>query len=372
MTRNTDGVALRSLAVPRSRSREWFAASLKTAGFVGTVLAVPVVWLALFAVFAVPAVLAFAVRALLARLSWNGMHRWPREPIPDDRVTPAGSIIFDRRRDVSKLEGCNTRNVQFRWNIFSRWIEKLLQRRPAPAALDLGAGSLRDTYELTARGLSVDALDLNADQLHASWNAYDWSAVTRKPRLITGSLVEAGLTRDTYDLVLAFDVIEHLRDLDRNLVTLAEIMTDKGLLFVSVPNRRAAFERLFRIYHERRLSRGIVDTSGVPHVNFKSPSEWKATFRESGFSVLDHEMAIGFLVNDIWQATFAIPLRTFVDPVIQRCCARLGRPYRARVIENLLYPRWWMRLVNELDEALKPLTHPFWGWNLLVLSRAQS
>jgi 2-polyprenyl-3-methyl-5-hydroxy-6-metoxy-1,4-benzoquinol methylase len=330
-----------------------------------------VVWLALFTVFAIPAVLAFAARALLGRLSWNGTHRRPREPMADDPMTPTGAIIFDRRRDVSKLDGCNTRNVQFRWNIFSRWIDRLLQRRPASVALDLGAGSLRDTYELAAHGLSVDALDLNADQLHASWNAYDWDTVTRKPRLMTGSLAEAMIDPGTYDLVLAFDVIEHLRDLDANLATLAKVMTQKGLLFVTVPNRRAAFERLFRMYHERRLARGIVDTSGVPHVNFKSPSEWVDTFGRNGFVVLDHDMAIGFLVNDIWQATFAIPMRTFVDPVIQKCCGRLGRPYRLGAIERLLYPRWLMRLVNELDEALKPIAHPLWGWNLLVLGRSQ-
>jgi len=358
-------------AAPRSRSRTWFVSSLKTAGFVGTLLAIPVIWLALFVVFAVPAALAFALRALVGRLSWNATHRWQSEPIPDDHLTPAGAIIFDRRRDVSKLDGCNTRNVQFRWNIFSRWIAKLLQRRPAPAALDVGAGSLRDTYELTVRGLSVDALDLNADQLHASWNAYDWGTVARKPRLMTGSIAEAGLNRDTYDLVLAFDVIEHLRDLDGNLATLGEVMTDKGLLFVTVPNRRAAFERLFRLHHKIRVSRGIIDTSGVPHVNFKSPSEWEDAFRRSGFVVLEHDMAIGFLVNDIWQATFGIPVRTFVDPVIHKYCVRLGRPYRVGVIERLLYPRWLMRLVNELDEVLKPITHPLWGWNLLVLGRSQ-
>jgi hypothetical protein len=30
-----------------------------------------------------------------------------------------------------------------------------------------------------------------------------------------------------------------------------------------------------------------------------------------------------------------------------------------------------MRLVNELDEALKPIAHSLWGWNLLVLGRSE-
>jgi 2-polyprenyl-3-methyl-5-hydroxy-6-metoxy-1,4-benzoquinol methylase len=362
-------VAIPPAAFPRRKS--WLISGVKIAGFLGTILVVPIVWVALFLTFLGPAVLAFAVRGLLGRLSWNGTHRWPSEQLPAGHQMPAGGIIFDRRRDVSKLEGCNTRNVQFRWSVFTIWTAKLLGHRPAPVALDLGAGSLRDTYELSLRGIKVDALDLNAKQLEQSWKAYEWNHVRCEPRLMTGRLSDAALNQDAYDLVLAFDVIEHLPDLEANLARLMRVITPDGLLFVTVPNRRAVFERLFRLYHRRRLKRGIVDTSGVPHVNFKSPLEWEETFRQSGFAVLDHDMAIGFLVNDVWQAMFGIPIRTFVDPVVQKWYERRGRPFRICVIERFLYPRWWMRFVNELDEALKPLTRPLWGWNLMVLSRSQ-
>jgi len=360
------GVALPVGAIPRRRT--WLISGVRIAGFIATIVVVPFVWLALFLMFLVPAVLAFVVRGLLGRLTWNGTHRL-RSARPTDDLMPA-AIVFDRRRDVSKLDGCNTRNVQYRWGIFSIWTARLLERRPAPVALDVGAGSLRDTYELSLRGITVDALDLNVEQLHQSWNAYDWKHVRREPRLVTGALTDAALDQNAYDLVLAFDVIEHLLDLEGSLAGLARAMAPDGLLFVTVPNRRAAFERLFRLFHRRRLARGIVDRSGVPHVNFKSPLEWRETFRESGFSVLDHDMAIGFLVNDVWQATFGIPMRTFVDPVIQQWCIRVGRPYRAGTVERLLYPRWWMRFINELDEVLKPLARPLWGWNLMVLSRS--
>jgi 2-polyprenyl-3-methyl-5-hydroxy-6-metoxy-1,4-benzoquinol methylase len=363
------GVALPVGAIPRRRP--WLISGLKIAGFIATVLVTPFVWLALFLTFLAPAILAFAVRGLLGRLTWNGTHRWRSERPTDDQLVPASAIVFDRRRDVSKLDGCNTRNVQYRWNIFSIWTARLLGRVPAPVALDVGAGSLRDTYELSLRGITVDALDLNVEQLRESWKAYDWKHVRREPHLMTGGLTDAALNGDAYDIVLAFDVIEHLLDLEGNLAALTRAMAPDGLLFVTVPNRRAAFERLFRLFHRRRLSRGIVDRSGVPHVNFKSPLEWRETFSQNGFSVLDHDMAIGFLVNDVWQATFGIPMRMFVDPVIQQWCARLSRPYRAGTIERLLYPRWWMRFVNELDEALKPLARQLWGWNLMVLGRSR-
>src|SRR5206468_441943 len=148
--------------------RRWriIATGLKTVGFVGTVLITPLAWSVLFLLFFIPALIAFGLRTVRGQLSWNGKHRWKAQPLlaHDGDEAPAGAIIFDRRRDVSKLLGCNTRNVQFRWDIFSRWIATLLQHRAEPTALDLGAGSLRDTYELTTLGVKVDALDLNAEQ----------------------------------------------------------------------------------------------------------------------------------------------------------------------------------------------------------------
>jgi 2-polyprenyl-3-methyl-5-hydroxy-6-metoxy-1,4-benzoquinol methylase len=345
---------------------------VKILGFLGTVVFIPVAWSGLFLLFIVPALAVFALRKVRGRLSWNGAHDWSAEPMPSSGApTRSGvtAIVFDRRLDVSKLEGCNTRNVQFRWSIFARWVARLVQRRPDATALDFGAGSLRDTYQLATLGLKVDALDLNAEQLREGYGAYQWAQVAHQPDLIAGPIGRIAANAEKYDLIIAFDVIEHLIDLDTNLKTLRGLLKSDGLLFITVPNRRSLIERFFRMFHRRRLSRGIMDSSGVPHVNFHTPAEWVHLFRDYGFSILDRDMAIGFLVNDVWHALFGIPTRVFVDPVIQNCHARLGRAYRPGDFERMLYPKWWMRLVNELDEVLKPICHPLWGWNLFVLGR---
>jgi len=345
---------------------------LKTLGFVVTAVFIPVAWSGLFLLFIIPALVVFVLRKVRGRLSWNGAHDWNAGSAPSSSAptrSPVTAIVFDRRQDVSKLEGCNTRNVQFRWTIFERWVARLAQHRPEAIALDFGAGSMRDTYQLATIGLKVDALDLNAEQLREGYEAYQWTQVAHQPDLIAGPISCIAPNKEKYDLVIAFDVIEHLIDLDTSLKTLRAVLKSDGLLFVTVPNRRSLIERFFRMFHRRRLSRGIIDTSGVPHVNFNTPAEWIHLFRGYGFSVLDRDMAIGFLVNDIWHALFGIPTRVFVDPVIQNCHARLGRPYGAGDFERMLYPKWWMRLVNELDEVLKPICHPLWGWNLFVLGR---
>lgn len=76
----------------------------------------------------------------------------------DRRVSRSGvdgvDIVhtFDRTSDVSKLEGCNTRGIEYRWSIFERELATV----PAGAcALDFGAGSLRESFDLALRGFDV-------------------------------------------------------------------------------------------------------------------------------------------------------------------------------------------------------------------------
>ena len=68
-----------------------------------------------------------------------------REVNSSEKSDSATPLIFDRRRDISKLFGCNTRNVQYRWNVFASRIDQLRKNTAPPQALDFGAGSLRDS-----------------------------------------------------------------------------------------------------------------------------------------------------------------------------------------------------------------------------------
>jgi len=51
------------------------------------------------------------------------------------------NFIFDRRKDISKLFGCNTRYVQYRWSIFGRRLADLKAEFTEPRAIDFGDGS---------------------------------------------------------------------------------------------------------------------------------------------------------------------------------------------------------------------------------------
>lgn len=280
-------------------------------------------------------------------------------------------FIFDRRRDISKLFGCNTRNVQYRWSVFGRRLAQLKSEFSEPKAIDFGAGSLRDSYELSKLGFSVVSVDLDESLLQRYAEFYDWKESTSAPQLfarpLDDLLREAGA--NSFHLAIAFDVIEHLEDPPAFLKPIRSLLRPQGLLFTIVPNGRAVFERYFKYSIAKQRKRNIPWTPGVPHLQFKTPQEWEEVFEAHGFAIREHDMTIGFLVNDCWVGLFGLPLRIYVCPVLQMLAHILRLNFRADAFEGSFYPAWLMERVNVWDQLLKrPLRERF-GWNLIVAQR---
>jgi 2-polyprenyl-3-methyl-5-hydroxy-6-metoxy-1,4-benzoquinol methylase len=277
-------------------------------------------------------------------------------------------LIFDRRRDVSKLIGCNTRNVKYRWQLFSAHLLALKARFDHPRAIDFGAGSLRDSYELSREGYAVVAVDLEETTIKRYFESYDWQSCPSSPRLFTHGLATLSEQEPdrSFHLVIAFDVLEHLENPETYLRRFQRLLHPEGYLFSIVPNKRSIFETYFRRSLRRQRSKGAVLKPGVPHLQFKTPTEWARYFEANGFKIIEHDMAIGFLVNDCWNGLLGLPIRTYVSPVIELLAYRLHLNVNTAALESAFSPAWLMERVNHWDEILKPqLKHRF-GWNLIV------
>lgn len=283
-------------------------------------------------------------------------------------------LIFDRRNDVSKLYGCNTRSVRYRWPLFENRLDLLKRQFEAPTALDFGAGSLRDSYELAQRGFKVTSFDLNDVVLNRYFESYDWTRTGSTPTIRSGSLKDLRdhTPPDSVQLVIAFDVIEHLQDPAGYIRAFSKILCDDGLLFTIVPNRRSLFERYFKYSLAQQVKRGVVPEPGVPHVQFRSPEEWDQFFQANGFRIVDRDMTIGHFVNDWWNGLLSIPLRMFVYPVLELIAYRGKFDLNPGRIEATLCPPWLMERVNVLDQALKRWSNCCFGWNLIVAQRKRA
>ena len=325
----------------------------------------PFVWIIQLLIFAPPLALAFFLT---------------RETDPVDGPVPASTnyvpkpICFDRLRDVSKLHGCNTRNVNYRWSVFRETLESVQHAAPGAGpvrALDFGAGSLRDTYELSRLGFRVTALDLDEASMREGFSYYDWATTCQPPELASVSLDDL-LPFARYNVITAFDVIEHLMNPQVVLQALHRKLAKNGVLLVTVPNRLSLWERVRQSTFQRHRRENRLDlVSGIPHVQFRTPAEWAAYFSEQGFAIRRHEMGIGFLVNDVWTGFYSILSHVFVEPALNPILARtVGRRLPVNVLQVVFCPRWLMRRVHQLDVLLKPVFRHRWGWNLFVLERA--
>jgi 2-polyprenyl-3-methyl-5-hydroxy-6-metoxy-1,4-benzoquinol methylase len=191
---------------------------------------------------------------------------------------------FDRTADVSKLEGCNTRGVEYRWSIFER---ELATVSTGARVLDFGAGSLRESFDLATRGFNVTSLDIDADVLASYSSRYNWPDVTKHRVIAAPDNLFDGLREiegEKFDLITAFDVLEHLDDPATALVTLCRHLTPTGKLFITVPNGRTLFELAFRIDLMIARATGRYMRPGEPHLQRNSPARWRKIIESANFA----------------------------------------------------------------------------------------
>lgn len=327
--------------------------------------AICIAWVLLFLIFLPFLVLTFFIK------SGKDEHPLEDSGMRVD-VDPSGNghqaMIFDRRHDVSKLHGCNTRNVQYRWNLFAARIEEIRKHFNAPHALDFGAGSLRDSYELARLGFCVTSVDLDPNLMQRYYQSYDWSTARCPAKIFADSLDQLP-KQSGFQLAIAFDVIEHLEDPSRYCRTIHSLLDKDGMLFSIVPNRRSIFERYFKRSMIRQRARGIPFVPGVPHLQFKLPHEWEQLFEQCGFKIVEHDMAIGFFVNDCWTGLLGLPLRLYVTPVLSRLAQMFRLKFNPVAFEESFSPPWLMKRVDVLDQMCKKKLSSRFGWNLIVASK---
>jgi SAM-dependent methyltransferase len=237
--------------------------SLRLTWALAVLVVLCVVWVVLFALF-----LPFILLAVIIAGRSNQVPPGQKPQQVDRKPDDDGSIplVFDRRQDISKLFGCNTRNVQYRWNLFSLRIEQILKRHEQPNALDFGAGSLRDSYELARLGFCVTSVDLDPAVMDRYFKSYDWAEVHRAPTIFTAPIETLREGDTAFHLAIAFDVIEHLEDPSHYCHRIHSLLREDGLLFTIVPNRRSIFERYFRHSIKKQKAKGIALVPGVPAI----------------------------------------------------------------------------------------------------------
>jgi ubiquinone/menaquinone biosynthesis C-methylase UbiE len=109
-------------------------------------------------------------------------------------------------------------------------------RRYAPGkrVLDAGCGTGYGSAELALSAAAVTGVDISAEAIEYASASYPLPGV----RFLESSCSAVPLPAESFDLVVAFEVIEHLTDYRAFIAEAARLLTREGLLIVSSPNRR--------------------------------------------------------------------------------------------------------------------------------------
>lgn len=113
-----------------------------------------------------------------------------------------------------------------RYAFASRWA-------PGARVLDLGCGAGYGTAELAARARFAVGIDLSADAVVHARATYALPNISFVPASVTAVPFRAG----SFDLITAFEVIEHLDDWRTLLSEARRLLHAGGIFLVSTPNK---------------------------------------------------------------------------------------------------------------------------------------
>jgi SAM-dependent methyltransferase len=155
----------------------------------------------------------------------------------------------------------------------------ILDRKRAGRLLDVGCGTGSFLDAMRDHGWQVQGVELNVE-------AARYSRERLGLDVRAGSLEATGYSRDTFDAVTLWDVLEHLPSPTAALQLLRRILKPDGLLIIRLPNVDSLDARLFGPYwaawdlprHYFAFDRGLV---------------WQL-LEQSGFEVLDMSYACAY------------------------------------------------------------------------------
>jgi glycosyltransferase involved in cell wall biosynthesis len=178
----------------------------------------------------------------------------------------SGELAFNSEAYELKEADGTSHDIVLRW----------LRDRPAGRILDLGCSNGVLAEQLRAAGHNVTGVDLVAHE----------DVKERVDRFIEADL-DLGIPPEVegpFDLVLAADVLEHVRRPDRILEQIAEQLAPGGSFVTSVPNFGHWYPRvrvaLGRFDYDRR---GILDSD---HIRFFTRASFERLVARTGFDVV--------------------------------------------------------------------------------------
>ncbi len=148
-----------------------------------------------------------------------------------------------------------------------RLLETLAYKRSGKL-LELGFGG-GGFLTLAARHFDSTGIDHSARRVSRIQ-----SLLNRRISVRRGEIEQEDLGRDHFDVVAAFNILEHLHHPDDTVRKIHAGLRDTGILIGSVPNNQLLFGKISTL---------LTNIGDRTHISTYAPARWQQIFREAGF-----------------------------------------------------------------------------------------
>jgi SAM-dependent methyltransferase len=211
---------------------------------------------------------------------------------------------------------------------------------PGERVLDMGCGAGRHAFELYRRGAHVVAFDRDEKELASVATMFGAMELEGEPpagasaRTVTGDALSLPFPDDSFDKIVAAEVLEHIPDDMTAMAELLRVLKPGGRLAVTVPSwlpERICWA-LSEDYH----------TAPGGHVRIYTRAELEAKLKAIGFEVGGHHHAHG-LHAPYWWIKCAVGVNNDAHPAAKAYHQLLvwdimKRPLATRLADRVLNP----------------------------------
>jgi len=157
-----------------------------------------------------------------------------------------------------------------------KWKKRLIDRRTGARAriLDIGCG--------TGEFLAILGKDYRVEGIEPAPEAARWARERLGLKVHTGSLDDVEFSRDRFDMITLWHVLEHLPEPSRELEKIHRLLADDGRLLIALPNIRSLDSRIYRSHW--------VALDAPRHLWHFSKPQLELLMHKSGFEITESGM----------------------------------------------------------------------------------
>jgi len=179
-------------------------------------------------------------------------------------------------KDGNYLEKYPRENSEYAWGIKRDKINQLINNTQYTSVLDVGCGDGKELKRYAKDTVSGCGLDTNLDKIKSVKNN------TSNCCFVCADVQNLPFKDETFDLVTATEVIEHLPDHNRFLNEVYRVLKPNGFLIISTPNQLQISSLMMKIV-EFITNKKFLDAPD--HISKVTPIKLKKELERAGFEV---------------------------------------------------------------------------------------